>query len=126
MINGLQKLTLLDYPEPFAAECYAFMQMKCYRPKTIVEYRRKAFVAKENRIRVTFDSEIVSTESSFDLFSRNLVMNPVMDRSMVVLEVKYNGFLLEYIKRMINTVDKAEFSVSKYCLARQQGYRTNL
>jgi len=117
---------LLTYSDSFAAECYALMHAKCYRPKTIVEYNRKAFIAKENRIRVTFDNHIVSTESSLDLFDPNLNMNPVLDPSSVVMEVKYNGFLLEYIRRMINSVDRTELSVSKYCLARQQAYLSHL
>ena len=117
---------LLSYSEPFAAECYALMNTKCYLPKTIVEYNRKAYIAKENKIRVTFDNHIVSTESCFDLFSENLNMNPVLDPYNVVLEVKFNGFLLEYIKRMINPVNRSELSVSKYVLARQNGYQTRL
>ena len=117
---------LLSYSEPFAAECYALMNTKCYLPKTIVEYNRKAYIAKENKIRVTFDNHIVSTESCFDLFSKNLNMNPVLDPYNVVLEVKFNGFLLEYIKRMINPVNRSELSVSKYVLARQNGYQTRL
>lgn len=117
---------LLHYPESFAQECYALMQCQCYRPKTIVQYQRKAFVAKENKIRITFDSRIESTESCFDLFSPKLNMNPVLDAFQVVLEVKYNGFLLEYIKRMLNSIDKSELSVSKYCLARQNAYQTRL
>ena len=127
-----RRLTRGDYSpllfcgDPFAVECYGVMQMHGYRPKAIVEYNRKAFIARENKIRITFDNQIVATESSFDLFDPNLNMNPVLDKSLVVLEVKYNGFLLEYIKRMINSVDKSELSVSKYCLARQQGGLTRL
>lgn len=123
MIHG-DYSSLLKYQDPFAVECYALMNCKCYRPKTIVAYRRKAFVAKENRIRITFDRNIVSTESCFDLFSPGLCMNPVMDPHDVVMEVKYNGFLLEYIKQMLNSIDKSELSVSKYCLARQHAYQT--
>lgn len=125
MIDGNYSF-LLSYKEPFAAEVYGLMQRKCYRPKTIVEYHRKAFIAKENRIRITFDNQIVSTESSFDLFSPKLNMNPVLDPYDVVLEVKYNGFLLSYIKEMINSIDKSELSVSKYCLARQNAYQTHI
>lgn len=117
---------LLSYNEPFAAEMYAFMQTRCYRPCTIVQYNRKAFIAKENKIRITFDNNIVATESSFDLFSEKLNMNPVLDPYDVVLEVKYNGFLLGYIKELINSIDKSELSVSKYVLARQNAYNTHL
>lgn len=117
---------LLSYKDPFAAECYAFMKCRCYMPKTIVEYNRKAYIAKENKIRITFDSNIVSTESSFDLFSENLNMNPVLDRYDVILEVKYDGFLLDYIREMINSINRSELSVSKYVLARQNAYQTRL
>lgn len=117
--------SLLKFDEKFAQECYGLMMRKCYRPKTIVEYNRKAFIAKENKIRVTFDNKIVATESSFDLFSNNLNMNPVLDPYIVVLEVKFNGFLLSYIRDLINSTDKSELSVSKYVLARQQAYQTH-
>lgn len=117
---------LLSYSEPFAAEMHAYMQMKCYRPKTIVEYKRKAYIARENNIRVTFDSLVESTESSFDLFSEKLNMNYVLDQYDVVMEVKFNGFLLEYIRGLINSIDRSEMSVSKYVLARQNAYRTHI
>lgn len=116
---------LLKYTEPFAAECYGLMSRKLYKPKTIVEYNRKAFIAKENNIRITFDNRIKATESSFDLFSPNLLMNPVLDPYIVVMEVKYNGFLLSYIKDLINSTDRSELSVSKYVLARQNAYETH-
>ena len=44
----------------------------------------------------------------------------------VVLEVKYNGFLLDYLRELINSVDRSELSVSKYVLARQNGCQTRL
>ena len=114
---------LLHYEEEFARECYGLMQTRCYRPKTIVQYNRKAYIAKENKIRVTFDNNIVATETNFDLFSENLVMYPVLDKFNVVLEVKFNGFLLDYIRQFINSINKSELSVSKYALARQQSYQ---
>lgn len=117
---------LLSYKEDFAKEIYGFMTYRCYRPKTIVEYNRKAFVAKENEIRITFDHNILSTESNLDLFSSNLIMNPVLDKYNVILEVKYNRFLLDYIKHLLNAINKSELSVSKYCLARQNGCRTHI
>lgn len=109
---------LLKYDEPFAKECFALMNMHCYVPKAVVEYRRKAFIAKENKIRITFDHHITATENNFDIFDANLLQNPVMDTGLVVLEVKYNGFLLGYIKDFLQNVNKSETSVSKYVLSR--------
>ena len=117
MIKG-QYSVLLKYEDPFAAECFALMNMLCYRPKTVVTYQRKAFVAKENKIRITFDHNIRGTESNFDIFSEDILENKILDSDLVVLEVKYNGFLLSYIKDMLKECDKSETSVSKYCLGR--------
>lgn len=117
---------LQKYSEPFAAECYALMNMQCYRPKTVVEYRRKAFIAKENKIRVTFDNGIIATETCFDIFSDNLAMYPVLEPFNAVLEVKYNGFLLSYIKNLLELTDRSSLSVSKYCLARSAALKFSL
>lgn len=118
--------SLLHYPDPFAAECYGLMHMACYRPKTVVEYRRKAYIAKENKIRITFDHQICASEACMDLFSPKLNLYPVLDPFHVVLEVKYNGFLLSYIKTLVNMANRSELSVSKYCLARSAGLKFSL
>ena len=115
--------SLLRYNEPVAAEIYALLQMYCYPPKTIVEYRRFAFIARENQIRVTFDHDIRSTEAHLDPFDPMLDLYPVVDPFNGVLEVKYNGFLLGYIKEQVNRANRSELTVSKYCLARSAGLR---
>ena len=112
---------LLNSGSEFGQECYSIMEMWAYRPKTVVEYDRFAFIAPENSIRITFDSGIRANEVNFNMFDRNLVLNSVMSPFAVVLEVKYNGFLLSYIKHMLLPVQKSELSVSKYCMARQIG-----
>ena len=94
------------------------MTSNFYRPKVIVEYKRDAFIVKENSIRLTFDHHITSTESSFDIFNPNLQLTPVMDTANVILEVKYNGFLLSYVKDLVKNVSCVSTSVSKYYLSR--------
>ena len=96
-------------------------RLRVYSPDADVEYDRFAFIAPENSIRITFDSGIRANEVNFNIFDRNLVLNSVMSPFAVVLEVKYNGFLLSYIKHMLLPVQKSELSVSKYCMARQIG-----
>lgn len=113
--------SLLKYEDSFAKECYGIMNMMCYRPKSIVEYQRKAYIAKENQTRITFDFAIKATESDFRVFAPDLNQNPVFDPYLVVMEVKYNGFLLSYIKEMVSLEGKSPVSVSKYCLSRSAG-----
>jgi hypothetical protein len=111
-------LPLLKYDDPFALECYTLMSARGYVPKTIVQYNRKAYVMRENQTRITFDNNLVATESCFDIFSDKLCLYPVGDLFSTILEVKYNGFLFGYIKDMLRQFDKSPIAVSKYCLAR--------
>lgn len=125
LIDGRYSV-LLNYGDPFACEMFAILSEGCYRPKTIVEYSRRAFMAKENNIRLTFDSGIRALEGSFDLFSTALPLYPVMSGDRVVFEVKYNQFLLGYITDIINCVDRRSVSSSKYCLGRSVSYPPQL
>lgn len=113
---------LLSYEEPFAKELFCMMNEECYRPKSIVEYDRRAFMAPVNNIRLTFDSNIRATESSVDLFDPNLILYPVYPEDRVVFEVKYNRFLLDYLQQILESIDRREVSSSKYCLGRSIGY----
>lgn len=113
---------LLKYDNDFAAEVFVLMNEYCYRPKTIVQYDRRAFMAKENNIRLTFDSNIRATETDMNLFSKNLNMNLIYPADQVIFEVKYDRFLLGYIKDIISTIDRRNVSSSKYCLGRKHGY----
>ena len=117
---------LLKYEDALAAELFAIMSIEVYRPKSIVEYQRRAFIAKENNIRLTFDSNIRATESSFDLFAKNLPLAPVFPLDKVVFEVKYDKFLLSYITDIISKVDARNMTSSKYCLSRTLGYPMHL
>lgn len=112
---------LLGYESKFAAECYGLMKLQSYRPKAIVEYQRKAYVMPENQTRITFDSQVRATECSYDLFAPGLKQYPVMDPYLVILEVKYSGFLLSYIKQLLNMEGKTQTSVSKYSMSRSVG-----
>ena len=110
---------LLSHKEVAAAQCYAMMNEYCYRPKAIVTYQRMAFSAKENAVRITFDDHITVNSSDWRLFDTGMGERYVMDAYYGVLEVKYNGFLPQYIKDALKPYEISELSVSKYCMGRR-------
>ena len=111
---------LKEYVSKLAQEFFYIMLRELYRPKCVVEYSRLAYIVRENNIRVNIDRDIKVTEASYDIFSQNLNLYPIS--RLIVLEVKYNHFLLDYVKDMINMADKTEMAISKYCMARQISY----
>ncbi len=99
-------------------ELYYLMTKEVYRPKGLVEYERKAFAVPTNDIRITFDSRIKSADGVTDLFADRSVFIPAAVEDLVVLEVKFNGFLLSYIKNLLNMSELYESSYSKYVAGR--------
>lgn len=120
MIHG-NYAVLLNYKDELASYLYRKMTMEVYQPRCIVEYNRIAFGTNENNIRLTLDSDIRANEGNFNIFSKQLQLYPVMELNKGVLEVKYNRFLLSYIKDIIQCADKIETSVSKYSMSRRFG-----
>lgn len=112
---------LRNYSESLAEELYTIMTTKLYRPVCMVEYQRIAFANYTNDTRITLDSDIRSNEGNLNIFDPKLQMYPVSDETKMVLEVKYNGFLLSYIKDLVGTIECHESANSKYCMARKYG-----
>lgn len=83
-------------------------------PKAIIQYRRIGYCLPTNNTRITFDYRIRATESSFDLFREDLNTHPILPEELVILEVKYNNFLLSYIKKALSTMGRSTTSYSKY------------
>lgn len=111
---------LLSYKDDFAAECYALMRRDTYLPKTIVEYRRKAYVVPENSIRITLDGQICAMEGHLGAFFEAIPgLYPVLEPLETILEVKYNHFLLSYVRDIIRSCNQSELSMSKYIMARK-------
>ena len=121
LISG-QYSCLLSYQSKFAQEMYLLMSLKHYIPKCIVEYRRNAFIVEENNTRITLDANLLATESDYSLFKDKLFLYPVTQPDSVTLEVKYNHFLLSYVKDLLWLHNSLPISNSKYILSRSVGH----
>lgn len=114
---------LLLREDPFAQDMYITMQEKAYRPRCVVEYDRSAWFVRENDTRITLDADIRATESHLDLFAERLLTYPVSERGVTTLEVKFNHFLLSYVRDLLALHGQPQVSASKYCMARSIGMR---
>ncbi|MCQ4637263.1 polyphosphate polymerase domain-containing protein [Anaerovorax odorimutans] len=113
---------LRNMEEEVAAYIYQEMTLGVYRPQVIIEYDRTAFIHETNRIRITFDQKVRGSDSNLNLFSENLNLYPLMPEDTGVLEVKYDGFLMSYIKDALALIDQLPQSNSKYVLGRLKTY----
>ncbi len=96
------------------------LKMTCQqlRPKTIVEYQREPFIYAPGNVRITLDSRICSSNYSTDLFNPELPLVSVSTPGHFILEVKFDEFLPEIIRDLIQTNTRHSSAISKYVAAR--------
>lgn len=90
------------------------------KPVCIVEYERTAYIEKKGNVRVTFDRNISGTTSVMTFFDRNTKAVPVLPAGQHILEIKYDEFLPDYIKNIIDIGNLRQTSFSKYYLSRKK------
>ena len=105
---------LKENKDPLSQNLYLIMQMDVYRPKCMVEYDRFAYYVPDNNTRITFDSNLRGSESSFSLFDKNARLYPLAKPDEITLEVKYDGFLMSNIKKALSYKTGIQTSFSKY------------
>ena len=110
-LSGLKK----SGQEP-ARELAAKMEFQSLRPRTIVDYQREPFVFLPGNVRVTLDREIRGAS-----FRPNILEDPVFTfptGDSVLLEVKYDEFLPDLIRELVQLDSRGAGAFSKYAAAR--------
>ncbi|MDE7205026.1 MAG: polyphosphate polymerase domain-containing protein [Lachnospiraceae bacterium] len=90
-----------------------------YRPKVIVEYEREPYVHKNGNVRVTFDTDIRSSNCIDSFFDQKIFSRPVMPSGYHLMEVKYDEYLPDpiYVSLQLDHLQQTTFS--KYYLCRK-------
>lgn len=102
-------------------EFYFKIKGDMLKPKTIVDYTREAYVYPLGNVRITFDKDIRTGVYSTDILNTDLPTIGVIDRGIIVLEVKYDEFLPEIIQDIIQTNYRRPSAISKYAACRIYG-----
>ena len=88
------------------------------RPKVIVTYERSAYLYESGNTRITFDSNIRSS-NKIELFgNKDLYHDEIRDLN-YILEVKYDEFIPDFIAQSINISNMLQISYSKYLMCRE-------
>lgn len=90
-------------------------------PKVMIGYKRIPYVYPMGNVRITFDSDIVASESIDSFFEETLKDYVEVLPGQVVLEVKYDEFLPRQIRTILNqTGILSQSSFSKYAMGRNK------
>ena len=101
-------------------ELYDKMCHQRLKPKTIVDYRREPFVYAPGNVRLTLDWDLRTGLAGTDFLNRSCVTVPVPE-PMYLLEVKYDGFLPDLIRDLVQMESRSAGAFSKYAQCRVYG-----
>ena len=104
---------------PLLQDVYVQMRTRLLRPRVIVDYKREAYLHPAEDVRITFDLDLRSGLSSFDLFNPKLPTVCPHDRDVQILEVKFNNYLPDYIASLLWGISAERSAISKYILCRR-------
>ena len=102
--------------EPLLMEFYSKIRYQNLRPRNIVQYRREAYKYHAGNVRITLDSDIRTSNSVNGFLSPELVMIPAT--SWIIMEIKYDGFMPDFIRSIIQINNRNQTEFSKYVVAR--------
>lgn len=109
---------LLQQEHPLFKEFYSKIRGKLLQPKVIVEYLRKPFTYPAGNVRITLDYNIKTSLTSLDFLSTDPHYIPACEEY-AVLEVKYDAFIPDFIKKIIHIDQRSTSAFSKYAIARR-------
>lgn len=110
------------HPAALVQELRAKMQYQVLRPRAAVSYVREAYLYEPGNVRVTFDLEIRTSLFCQAFLKEQRADIHVLDQPRdIVLEVKYDAFLPEIIRGLIQTGEAGQQAFSKYAACRRFG-----
>jgi hypothetical protein len=102
-------------------ELYARIKSQLLCPKTVVDYSREAYIYQPGNVRITIDSNVRSGLFSNNFLDPELPTVDITQKGQVILEVKFDEFLPELIRDIIQTNQRRSSSYSKYAACRMYG-----
>ncbi len=111
---------LLKKDNQLAKDFYYEVKTKNLKPTVIVDYVREAYVHPIKNLRITFDKMVKTGRGATDMFDGKVPLATVLKPGTVVMEVKFQHGLPDYLIAVLNTAKAAQRSaISKYALCRK-------
>lgn len=105
---------------PLVRELCMKMKNRGLRARTIVDYTREAFVFSAGNVRITIDSNIRTGLYSTDFLNPDAVTVPA-GASPIILEIKWDDFLPDIVRDIIQLESCSVGAFSKYAACRSYG-----
>ena len=116
ILNG-EYTWMAEYKDSLIGELYIKMKHDGLRPKTIVDYVREPFIFGPGNVRITLDYNIRTGLSAVDFLNNSCITVPITNNP-IILEIKWDEYLPDIIKDIIQLNRGRIGAFSKYAACR--------
>lgn len=109
--------------QPLIKEFYAALKYRNFLPTVIVDYIREAYVYELGNVRITFDKKMSAGVNTIDLFDPNLMLEEPLLPEQTILEVKFDQFLPDNIRQLVQPERFVRSAISKYVICREENIK---
>lgn len=95
------------------------MKTRLLHPVVVVEYERIPYIYQNGNVRITFDMNMTSSADLGNFFSDRMPKRPIMPAGQMLLEVKFDEYLPDFIYSSLNLGSLSQTAYSKYYLCRK-------
>jgi hypothetical protein len=99
-----------------------YLESRCnlMRPVTVVEYEREAYIHPVGNVRITFDTGLRTELGPTSFFDRDIFTIGAIDQPGIILEVKFNEVLPQYIRGLFPDTIRPRLAIGKFVICRTQ------
>ena len=99
-------------------EFYFKLLFEGYKPACIIDYDRIPYVYSAGNVRITLDYNMAVSYDFENVFSEDLIKVPFIEENRALLEVKFNDFIPDYVRWLLQLNKLERISYSKYAIGR--------
>lgn len=125
LIDGQEIRFLMDSGQKMPQQMFWAIRTKGLAPAVIVDYHREVFVCDQGNVRITFDMDLEAGIDTSDIFSPEITLMRAFPPGVMILEVKYDDYLPDYIQQALQISAHKKEAISKYVYCRLEQLRWN-
>lgn len=111
---------LADRKETVCRELFGYHKANLLCPKVTVEYQREAYIYPLGNVRITFDKDLSAAADILDMFSPDYHTTRILADNLMILEVKYDDYIPDYILKLLQGATADQCAISKYVMCREK------
>lgn len=109
---------LLESDNALMHDMFAAIRTMRLSPAVTVDYHRDVLVCRDGNVRITFDKDLEAGIDTPDIFDPSMTTVRALEPNLMVLEIKYDDYLPDTIKKALQITSHRREAVSKYVYCR--------